>query len=73
MCVSIPQSAFAPTEDICNSCKPDEDGDTYHYDCEEYNYNPCACRNSDHKILTPQAMFEKMLAAMNIKKEEVSV
>lgn len=77
MCGAPPiVKSFDMTENLCEWCTPDEDGDVSHGLCDAYTEEACACRNADHDLLTPEKMYEKMLAAMNFKpakKEEVTV
>lgn len=76
MCGAPPiVKSFSTTENLCEYCQP-EDGKVYHDYCDKYTEEACACRNADHDLLTPEKMYEKMLAAMNFKpakKEEVTV
>jgi hypothetical protein len=55
---------YDETEDICDYCsvqgdKEDEDGDTGHENCDMFREKSCACRNKDHILLNPAAMYEK--------------
>jgi hypothetical protein len=51
-----------------------EDWGTGHSMCGEdewaMTYDACACRNNDHKIADPRAMFERMIHDMQAKNRE---
>jgi len=67
--------SFDDTEDLCHYCseqrdKLDEDGDSGHDNCDYYTEEACACRNSEHKLGDPQAMFLHNLQKLAAPKKE---
>lgn len=74
MCGGEFYQSYDFTEYICDFCSGrDEDG-TDHEFCDEFVEEACACRNTDHKLLSPQEMYEQLMKPyMDKAKEKLNV